>query len=81
MPIKFLSEKVKGTDRLAYMDVTVRTMLERILDRSSMSVDWILLTYNRDPCRVLMKTVLNLWVPKKAGNFLASRMTLLHGIH
>jgi hypothetical protein len=50
-------------------------------------VNWIHVTQNRDQCRSLVNTVLNLLVSYKAGNFLTSRMTispsrrtLLHGV-
>jgi hypothetical protein len=33
MSTKFLLEKVEGTDRLEDVDVIVRVMLERILDK------------------------------------------------
>jgi predicted nucleotidyltransferase len=35
-------------------------------------VDWILLVQDRDRCRAIMKTVMNIRVQKKAGNFLIS---------
>ena len=37
--------------------------------------DWMLLAQDRDRCRALVSTVMNLRVPKNAGNFLASCRT------
>jgi hypothetical protein len=49
--------------------------------------DWIGLAQNRDMWRALVSSVMNLRVPKKAGNFLTScrpvsfsRRTLLQGV-
>jgi hypothetical protein len=35
-------------------------------------MDWIDLAQNRDRWRVLVNTVMNLWVPQNAGKFLSS---------
>ena len=50
-------------------------------------VDWIRLTQDRDRWRTLVSTVMNLRVPRNAGNFLTSckpvsfsRRTLHHGV-
>jgi len=50
-------------------------------------VDWIGLAQDRDGCRKLVNTVMNLRVPYNAGNFLTSckpvsfsRRILLHGV-
>jgi hypothetical protein len=50
-------------------------------------VNWIQLARDRDQRRAFLKTVMNLWVPYKAGNFLTSwvtisfwRRTLLRGV-
>jgi hypothetical protein len=50
-------------------------------------VDWMHLAYDRDQWRAGVNTVMNLWVSYKAGNFLASRVTIgfsrktvLHGV-
>jgi len=51
-------------------------------------VDWIHVTQDRDRWRTPVKTVMELRVPQKAGNFLTSlvtrsftRGTVLHGVH
>jgi hypothetical protein len=38
-------------------------------------MDWIDLAQDRDQCRVLVNTVMNLRVPKKFGKFLSSCTT------
>jgi hypothetical protein len=50
-------------------------------------MDWIELALDKDTWRVLVSAVMNLRVPKNAGNFLTSckpvsfsRRTLLHGL-
>jgi hypothetical protein len=35
-------------------------------------VDWIYLAQDRDQWRALANTVMILWIPQKAGNFLTS---------
>jgi hypothetical protein len=35
-------------------------------------VDWICLAHDKDRWQALVNTAMNLWVPKKAGNFLTS---------
>ena len=35
-------------------------------------MDWIDLAQERDKCQALMNTVMNLWVPQNAGNFLTT---------
>jgi len=35
-------------------------------------VDWIHLTQDRNQWQAFVNMVMNLWVPKKAGNFLTS---------
>jgi hypothetical protein len=44
-------------------------------------VDWIHLAQDRDQCCDLVKTVMKLRIPQKAGNFFTnfSRTTVLHG--
>jgi hypothetical protein len=51
-------------------------------------VNWIHLAQDRDQWRTLVTTVINLWIPQKAGNFLTSSAiisfsgrTLLHGVY
>jgi hypothetical protein len=51
-------------------------------------VDWINLAQDMGRWRAVVNTVMNLWVPEKAGNFLTSRATisfsrrtLLHGFN
>jgi len=51
------------------------------------SVDWIGLAQDRDRCRTLVSAVMNLLVPRNAGNFLTScksvsfsRRTLHNGV-
>jgi hypothetical protein len=51
------------------------------------SMDWIELTQDRDRWWALVKAVMNVWVPKNAGNFLTSckpvsfsRRTVLYGV-
>jgi hypothetical protein len=36
------------------------------------SVDWIRVLWNRDKWSVLVSTVMDIWDPRNAGNFLAS---------
>jgi len=50
-------------------------------------MDWIGLAQNRDSWRTLVSAVMNLWVPRNAGNFLTSckpvscsGTTLHHGV-
>ena len=50
-------------------------------------IDWIDLAQDRDRCRALVNTVMNLRFPYNAGNFLSSLehfsfsgRTLLHGV-
>ena len=50
-------------------------------------MDWIDMVQDRDRWRAVVNSVMNLWVPENAGNFLSSsgtvsfsRMTLLHGV-
>jgi hypothetical protein len=50
-------------------------------------MDWIGMAHDRDRWRALVNTVMNLWVPLNAGNFLTSRRpvsfsgtTLFYGV-
>jgi len=38
-------------------------------------VDWIRLAQDGDQLRDFVNTVMNFWVPQKAGDFLTSRVT------
>jgi hypothetical protein len=39
-------------------------------------LDWIHLAQDTDQWRALVNTVMNLWVPQKAKNFLTNRATI-----
>jgi hypothetical protein len=39
-------------------------------------VDWIHLSQDRDQWGAVVNTVMNIWVPRKAGNFLTSLVTI-----
>jgi hypothetical protein len=74
-------------DHLEDPDIGGRTLLKCIFKYLDEGMNLIRLAQNRDKLQELVKGVLNLQVPKHAGNFLnscetvsLSRRTLLHGV-
>jgi hypothetical protein len=67
---EFWSENLKGRDHCEDPSVDGNIVLEWMLRK--WSVDWMSLAQDRDQCSALMKTVMNLRVTQKAGNFLTS---------
>jgi hypothetical protein len=55
---------LNGRDHLEDLGVDEEIILELILEKlDGESVDWFHLAQDRDQWRVLMNTVMNLWVP------------------
>jgi hypothetical protein len=67
---KILVGKPEGKRRLRRPRCEWKDNIEMDLKRNREKLDWIHLVQKRDKWRVLVYTVMNLRVTKKAGNFL-----------
>jgi hypothetical protein len=70
--LKFWLESIRGSDYSESLAVGGRIILKWIWGNRVWGIDWIHLAQDRARCRALVNTVMNLWVPRKAGNFLTS---------
>jgi hypothetical protein len=67
---KFSSDNMKGKERSE--DLREDNIKMDLREAVCEGVDWIHLVQDRDQWRVTENTVMNLFVPYKAGNFLTS---------
>jgi hypothetical protein len=65
-------ESLRGRENSEDLDIDGDNIKMAVRKRGMEGVDMTHLTQDRDRCRVLMNTVMNLWIPYEAGNFLTS---------
>jgi hypothetical protein len=64
MSAQFWLESLKRRDHSEYLRVYGRIILKWIFEEVAWDgVDWIDLAQDRDRCRAVVNTVMNLWVP------------------
>ena len=61
-------KKLLGTPKLRWED-NITMDLQEV---GCGDMDWINLAHNKDRWQALVNAVINLWIPKKMGNFLTS---------